>query len=167
MKSFFQFVIALLVSASLMGCGTNGAAHGGINGNNENGKGDLAGKKPPTMNIEIDGEKYETKKGSYCWNDKCVDTSGPTELLKGEKPIQVQAGKPINMVMNFTPKPGEIHLTQINHDKKTEVKIHDNQFVAPHQEGTYLYDYGVEWLDKKDKTVSHGDASYVFALDVK
>ena len=69
--------------------------------------------------------------------------------------------------MNYNPKPNEIHLTQVNNGKESEILLVKNQFSAPINKGVYYYSYGVWWIDKKDEHLSHGDASYVFALEVK
>ena len=71
------------------------------------------------------------------------------------------------MIMNYSPKPNEIHLTQINNGKESEIVVVKNQFSAPITKGVYYYSYGVWWMDKKEEHLSNGDASYVFALEVK
>ena len=67
------FILLVLISITITGCS----------------KDELSGEKPPEVNINIRNESYETKQGSYCWNDGCVDTAGPVELLKGKVPIKV------------------------------------------------------------------------------
>ncbi|MFB7142401.1 hypothetical protein ACFCYN_22560 [Gottfriedia sp. NPDC056225] len=131
----------------------------------------LKGDKPPKTLIQIGNETYETELGTYCWETKghaeCVDTAGPIELLKDEKKIPVKAGEVVTIVMNYSPKPGEIHLNEIVNNKESEVVIENNHFTVPIKKGIYYYSYGVYWRDKKDKHVSHGDAFYAFALEVK
>lgn len=139
----------------------------GISSKNTNKDGGLSGKTPPNANIKIDDKRYDTELGSYCWKTRCVDKEGPVELLKGKKPIQVQAGENITLGMQFTPKPNEVHLSQISNGKKTDVEVKDNQFAAPRETGTYYYDYEIRWMDEKEKDLSHGDASYAFVLEVK
>ena len=131
----------------------------------------MKGDKPPQVMIQIGEQTYETKLGTYCWNAKgkgeCVDKVGPVELLKGEKPIEVRPGEDVTFLMNYNPKPNEIDVTQINNNKETKVVVAKNRFIVPTNKGIYYYSYGVWWMDKKEKHVSNGDASYVFALEVK
>ncbi|MBP0723839.1 hypothetical protein J5Y03_01415 [Bacillus sp. RG28] len=131
----------------------------------------MKGDKPPKTMIQIGGQTYETKLGTYCWSSKgkgeCVDTAGPVELLKGKKPIEVKPGEDITVMMNYNPKPNEIHLTQINNNKEIKVAIEKNHFKAPSNKGLYYYAYSVRWMDKKKEHTSNGDAFYAFALEVK
>jgi len=110
--------------------------------------------------------------GSYCWDiskgkSECVDTAGPVELLKDEKPIQIKAGEQIKLNMDYTPKPNKIHLSQIDNDDEKEIEINDNQFTAPDEKGTYFYSYGVWWMDEEDEDLSNGDAFYAFVIEVQ
>lgn len=152
-------VFALLFALIVSGCGAT-----------SNG---LSGSKPPNVHVEINGESYKAVLGSYCWDDskgtaECVDTGGPVELLKDEEPIQVKAGAEIKLTMDYTPKPNKIHFTRIIEDgEELEVVIHDNQFTAPTEKGTYFYSYGVWWMDEDDENLSHGDAFYAFAVEVQ
>lgn len=136
----------------------------------------LSGDKPPNVVVKIDGEKYETVLGSYCWeisstgNKKtaeCVDTSGPVDLLKDKEPIQIKAGEEVTLNMDYTPKPNEMHLSQMKSDGEMEIEVNDNQFTAPDEKGIYFYSYGVWWMDEEDKDLSHGDAFYAFSLEAK
>ena len=131
----------------------------------------MKGDKPPKTMIQIGKQTYETKLGTYCWKTKnkgrCVDTGGPVELLKDKKPIKVRPGEYVTFVMNYNPKPNEIHLTQKNNNKEVEVVVEKNRFTAPTNKGIYYYYYGVWWMDKKKEHVSNGDAFYAFALEVK
>jgi hypothetical protein len=147
---------------------------GGCNGvftKNTDGSGNLSGNKPPIVNIEIDGVKHETKLGSYCWGSngkaECVDTAGPVELLEDDEPIQIKSGKQITLTMDYTPKPNEIHLSQIKNNDEMEIEIYDQKFIAPDEKGIYYYSYGVWWMDEKEENVSHADAFYAFVLEVK
>lgn len=143
----------LLTLLSLIGC-SNG----------------MSGEKPPKAMIEIGNKKVETTLGTYCWQDdgtgSCVDTVGPVELLKGKSPVKVKPGEDITFLMDYKPKPNEIHLMLMNHEKETEVPVDNNRFTAPAQKGIYYYSYGVWWMDEKEANTSNGDASYVFALEV-
>ncbi|MDW0118360.1 hypothetical protein QTL97_15620 [Sporosarcina thermotolerans] len=134
---------------------------------------ELSGDVPPEVIIEIDGETYVTILGSYCWGPDssgtaiCADTAGPVELLEDKEPIQVQVGEKVTVIMDYKPKPNEIHLSQIMNDKRTEIELNNNQFMAPDEKGTYFYAYSVWWMDEEDENLSHGDAFYAFVLEVK
>ncbi|MGG0177445.1 hypothetical protein [Gottfriedia acidiceleris] len=131
----------------------------------------LKGNKPPKTMVQVENQTYDTKLGSYCWITKgkgeCADTAGPVKLLEGKKPIEVKPGETVKIKMNYNPKPNEIHLVQINDNKEIEIEVVKNQFSAPINKGVYYYSYGVWWMDKKDEHLSHGDAFYAFALEVK
>ncbi|MED3573949.1 hypothetical protein ACTHO0_18440 [Cytobacillus praedii] len=130
--------------------------------------GNLTSSKPPEVFIEIVNEKYETKLGTYCWGDTCIDTAGPVELLDGKAPVKVKPGEKINFVMDYEPLPNSVYLLQINEEKKEqEVLVEDHEFTAPAQKGLYYYSYGVWWMDEKQENVSNGDAFYAFALEVE
>ncbi|MBM7650399.1 hypothetical protein JOC78_003389 [Bacillus ectoiniformans] len=165
MKKFAAAAFVLAMAFIVSGCN-------GLQRNTDGGG--LSGDAPPDVNIEVDGKMLETKLGSYCWgpdsNEKaaeCVDAAGSLELLEGKEPIQVQAGEPIKIHMDYTPKPTNIHLSQVKTDDETEVEVNDHQFTAPGEKGTYIYAYSVWWMDEEDEKLSHGDASYVFAIKVK
>ncbi|MEH7442563.1 hypothetical protein V7201_09585 [Bacillus sp. JJ1122] len=126
---------------------------------------------PPKAFIEVANERYETILGTYCWSSagqaKCVDKTGPVELLEGSEPIEVNPGESITLIMEYEPKPNKIHVLHISNNEETEVKVSNNHFSAPTQKGTYYYSYGARWMDEKKENVSNGDASYVFAIEVK
>jgi hypothetical protein len=138
---------------------------------NIEGSGNLSRNLLPIVDIEIDGVKHETKLGSYCWESngkaECVDTAGPVELLADDEPIQIKSGEQITLTMDYTPKPNEIHLSQIKNNEEIEIEIKDQKFTAPDEKGIYYYSYGVWWMDEKEENVSHGDAFYAFVLEVK
>ncbi|MFC7364065.1 MULTISPECIES: hypothetical protein [Bhargavaea] len=131
----------------------------------------LSGDGPPDVSLDIHDEMYGTILGSYCWSSvrvaECVDTVGPVELMEDKEPIKVQAGEQILLVMDFEPKPNEIHLSRIENSNETEVKIRNQTFTAPIDKGIYYYVYSVKWLDEKEENLSHGDAFYAFAFEVQ
>lgn len=147
----YLFILLVLISITIMGC------------SNEI----MSGEKPPEININIGNKDYETKLGTYCWKDGCVDTVGPVELLKGKEPIKVNPGEKVSFLMEYEPKPNEFHLTQVSESDENEVLIEENSFTAPNRKGIYYYSYGVWWMDDKEENLSRGDASYAFALEVK
>lgn len=91
---------------------------------------------------------------------------GPLEILDGKEPIQVMPGETVSFVMNYDPKPNEVHVVQMDKSEKTEITLTDNHFTAPMQKGIYYYTYSVWWTDEKDENLSRGDAFYAFALQV-
>ncbi|WP_341462621.1 hypothetical protein [Heyndrickxia oleronia] len=147
----------LILLFSLVGCSSEVSKH--------------KDAQPPSASIHIGEKNYKTKLGTYCWssNNKgvCVDTAGPVELLKDQKPIHTKPGETIQFVMDYKPQPNQFHVVQINEDEELEIPVKNNQFTAPTQKGIYYYSYGVWWMDKKDKNLSHGDAFYAFAIEVK
>ncbi len=142
------FYITLFSFVLLTGCGK---------GTTE----EFTGNQPPNAEIQIGDEVYETKLGTYCWSSRCVDSIGPVEFLKNEKPITVPPGAVIKFVMDYEPLPNKSFVEQITEDKKiTEVAVNDSTFQAPIQKGTYYYSYGVWWMDEKEANVAHGDAGW-------
>jgi hypothetical protein len=144
-------VLLIFILIILIGCSNNG----------------MVGEKPPEAFIEIQNKTHETKLGTYCWKNGCVDTIGPIEFLEGKKPIKVKAGEDIKFVMDFEPKPNDFYVIQINGSKETEVTVENNHFTAPKQKGIYYYSYGVWWMDEKEANLSNGDAFYAFVLEVE
>lgn len=153
----YKWIGVILLIFTLVGCSNSGM-----------GSGD---PKPPNASIKIGDKTYETKLGTYCWNKNgkgiCVDSAGPVEMLKDQKPIVVKPGDKIKFIMDYEPKPNEIDVQQINGEKETEVVVKDNQFNAPTEKGIYYYSYGVWWNNEKEENVSDGDAFYAFVLEVK
>lgn len=150
----------VLIAITIAGCSKS-----------ESSTNEMTGSKPPIAMIKIGEETFSTKLGSYCWavrnKGTCVDTAGPVELLKNEKPIRVKAGEEVTFEMDYEPKPNEVHVTQINENKETDVLVDDNHFTAPMEKGVYYYSYAVWWMDKKESNVSTGDAFYAFVLEVR
>jgi hypothetical protein len=130
----------------------------------------IVGDKPPTVMISIGNEIYETKLGSYCWQNgntgACVDTVGPVDLLADAPPIRVKPGELITFVMNYEPQPNEFHVVQMTENKETDIELKENHIIAPEEKGIYYYSYGVWWMDENKKNVSHGDAFYAFVIEV-
>ncbi|QUW20277.1 hypothetical protein JSQ81_10335 [Sporosarcina sp. Marseille-Q4063] len=127
----------------------------------------MSGEKPPKTVVKIGNETYATVLGSYCWKNMCADTVGPHKLLEGKDPIKVNRGEKITIVMNYNPQPNEIYLGKMdNENDDTEVKMENNRFTAPTEEGIYYYIYSVFWMDEKEANVSHGDAYYAFSIEV-
>lgn len=148
-KAMIGMVVLLVI---LLGTGCNQVIKGG---------------KPPAVFVEVDNAKYDTVLGSYCWKYECVDTAGSHELVEDKEPISVQAGEVITLNMDYTPKPNEEYVGQIQGDKEKEVDVQDNQFIAPEEKGTYVFVYSVWWTDEEKDNYSHGDAYYAFSIQVE
>ncbi|CAH0346515.1 hypothetical protein BCI9360_02853 [Bacillus sp. CECT 9360] len=127
----------------------------------------MTGGKPPKGMIVIGKETYETVLGAYCWKGMCTDTAGAVDLLKGKAPIEVKPNQEVRFVIDYEPKPNEIHLMQTNEGKEKEVAVKENRFVVPKEKGIYYYGYGAWWMDEEEEQLSHGDALYAFVLEVK
>jgi hypothetical protein len=130
----------------------------------------MALDKPPNVLMKVGNETYETKLGTYCWNNGnngiCVDTAGPIELLKDTAPIKVKPGERIKFEMNYKPQPSNFSVIQMNGSESIEISIKDNQITAPNEKGIYYYSYGVWWMDEDSENVSNGDAFYAFVIEV-
>lgn len=110
-------ILIILTGLSLMGCSSEG----------------LSGEKPPETTVVIGNETYETALGTYCWENTCVDTAGPIDLLEGKEPIKVKPDEIISLVMDYEPKPNKFYLGQISENKETEVVMKDNQLPLLHK----------------------------------
>lgn len=140
--------LAILIGGCLSGCATH----------------NLQGDSPPNVFIEITNENYPTKLGTYCWNEVCVDTAGPIDMLTDSDMIKVIPGEDIQFVMDFEPPPTTIELTEFRgNEGEVNVGLQNLHFTAPTQKGIYYYSYWLRW--QKDN-ISIGDAYYAFALEV-
>lgn len=124
-------------------------------------------KEPPNMKIEVDGQSYDTTRGTFCWNGKCEDHAGPMELVKDQVTLQVKAGETIRLKQSTTNRPTTSFLTELNSvEQGRDIPLtEDGTFIAPKQSGTYIYGYTATWRDE-EKDVSIGDVQYAFSLKV-
>src|SRR5690625_316777 len=133
----------------------------------EGGRMELSGSKPPDVYIHVGHEIYDTILGTYCWGSECVETADPVEMLSDEKPIIVKAGEMVTIEMDFQPLPNKVYLEQFRNNTGFHMTMNDHTFQAPEEKGIYYYSYGVSWMDEKIEKLTHGDAFYSFALEVK
>ncbi|MFJ7935114.1 hypothetical protein [Sporosarcina sp. NPDC096371] len=143
-------VVLAFVGLNLMGCSNN----------------DISGEKPPKVFIGVGDDTYETKLGTYCWGNTCVDTAGSIEMLADKEPIEVSPGETLSLVMDYEPKPNEFYVVQVSGEEETDVTVQDSRFNAPTEQGIYYYTYGAWWKDEEVENLSRGDAFYAFALEV-
>ena len=124
----------------------------------------LQGDTPPNVSIDIAGKSYPAKLGTYCWQERCVDTSGPIDMLKDSETIKVEPGQTIKFMMDFEPPLTTIELSIFTeNEEEVSIELQDVYFSAPTQKGIYYYSYSLTW--RKDE-LSIGDAHYAFALEV-
>ncbi|WP_337134168.1 hypothetical protein [Priestia megaterium] len=140
-----------LIVASFTGCSSSGVLE----------------ESPPKAYLEANNHLYETKVGTYCWKETCVDKAGPLELLKTEKPIEVKANESLALIIKHKGQPNERHMVQIQNKNEVDIPLKKNKMKTPSERGTYYYSYSVWWMDKNQKNVSNGDALYAFVLEVK
>lgn len=98
----------------------------------------------------------------------CVDKVGPPELLQNKKPIRITSKAIAQIKMDYKPQPTEVYLSLIEVDDEKKIQLKDNgQFKTPTKKGVYYYVYSVWWdTDEKEKQY-HGDAAYVFSLEIE
>jgi len=124
----------------------------------------LQGDTPPNVYIGIADKSYPAKLGTYCWQERCVDTSGPIDMLKDSETIKVEPEQTIKFMMDFEPPPTTIELSIFReNEEEVSIELQDVYFSAPTQKGIYYYSYSLRW--QKDE-LSIGDAHYAFALEV-
>lgn len=157
MKKTFVIGAVLLLVCILSGC------------NNTNENTVLLGNKPPKMTIEVNREEFNSELGSYCWNlsdseSECLEIMVPLE--NGQR-IAASVGEEISLKIKSAPAPDKAYLIQNPGDDATEVKLNENQFIAPDEKGVYYYVYSVAWLNKDEEKGSNGSVDYGFILDVK
>ncbi|WP_341284488.1 hypothetical protein [Priestia megaterium] len=128
-----------LLMASFTGCSSSGFLE----------------ESPPKAYLEANNHLYETKVGTYCWKSTCVDTAGPSELLKTEKPIEVKANESLSLVIKHERQPNERHMVQIQNKNEVDVSLKKNKMKAPSKAGTYYYSYSVWWMDESQKNVAN------------
>ncbi|MGK3717769.1 hypothetical protein ACSLFS_01750 [Priestia megaterium] len=52
-----------------------------------------------------------------------MDTAGPSELLKTEKPIEVKANESLSLVIKHERQPNERHMVQIQNKNEVDVSL--------------------------------------------
>ncbi|WP_195575406.1 hypothetical protein [Paenibacillus sp. 1001270B_150601_E10] len=126
----------------------------------------IIGSSPPQPSIQANGKTIAVYQSSYCWGNTCADYADPEMLLKDKEADQVTAQAAITFKFKGK-QPTETSLSTFRDGIPSEVKITDQAFEAPKEEGTYYYGLSATWLKDKEQRISEGSSSYVFALKVK
>lgn len=119
---------------------------------------------PPKPLVISEGKKIATVQGTYCWNkiinNECVDKVSPVELITNNKvdPISVSPQSKIEIRYKKLPT-DKIEVDKwSNKDEYEKIKIIDNIFTAPKNEGVYIYSISGRW--------EKGSSSSVFVIKV-
>ncbi|HLR42720.1 MAG TPA: hypothetical protein VK067_05675 [Pseudogracilibacillus sp.] len=134
----------------------------------------LVTETPPEVFITIDGERYSTLLGSYCWEKEneqtneatieCVDKAPPEVLLVDETPINVPTNVDGELDIGSPTPPTDIEVTAFLDGEEIEVDRFNQTISFPTENGSYYY---VAWLTWEDDDEVASEASYVFALEVE
>lgn len=128
---------------------------------------ELTGDAPPSAWIEYDGERYDAKRGSYCWVG-CVDMSfGPIDQLAELPAIVVQPGEKLTVQMEYEPMPNQIHVSYTEGDKHIPVGNEDFTFHAPEESGRYYYSIFAKWTVEDQEDVTRADSIYYIVVEVQ
>lgn len=127
------------------------------------------GSSPPLPIITVDDRTIDVTQSSYCWTSKnkseCVDYAGPEEMLKDKPMEQVYTNARLNYKFDVK-KPSEMSVT-LFHDGSFATEELTTDFIeAPSEPGIYYYNVSALWLLDKEKRISEGSSSYVFAIEV-
>ncbi|KPB05097.1 hypothetical protein [Bacillus sp. CHD6a] len=123
---------------------------------------------PPEAVVIVDGDTYETVRGSFCWSNKrqggCEDHSGSVDLLANKEPIIVAPGEEITIDIPDGPEPSEysVDFSLTDQYENIVVLAVENKFSAPTEEGLYYFSYFARWENK----TYDGDAYYAFLIEV-
>jgi len=122
----------------------------------------------------IDGERYSTLLGSYCWektNEKtneamieCVDKAAPEVILADETPINVVAIADVELDIDSPTPPTEVKVTRFLEDEEINLGVSDQTISFPTVQGNYHYIAWLTW-EEEDEVVS--EASYLFSIEVQ
>lgn len=166
MDSVKKSVFALLFIIIIGGCAQGNEDKLGNDSNSS--------ERPPELRLEIDGEEFEAKMGSYCWEHQesdgerlvdCDDNDDSVKATKNIKPIQTKADQKVLLKMDGASASNtKTHLTQVKKGDKEEISVKEGQFSTPNEKGTYNYKYEVEWLEGNENEGSH--SVYAFNLKV-
>ncbi|MCD9025918.1 YobA family protein [Cohnella silvisoli] len=124
------------------------------------------GATPPQPLIKAGEKKLAVYQSSYCWGTGCADYVGPEEMLKEKPKEQVEPGATITFAFENVKQPTEIYVSRSASRAVTQEKLDGSSFAAPKEKGIYYYSLSAWWMKDKEKRISEGDSSYVFAIEV-
>jgi len=119
----------------------------------------------PFLTIKVAQTPVEVTEGTYCWNhftsSECVDMMSPTQMIDENYlvPTAVKPGATLTYTFSRTPLKDSVELLLWEQNDEKKVPLNKNVFRAPKKQGTYVYSISARW--------ENGDASYIFAIQVK
>jgi len=120
------------------------------------------GSEPPTIWLVYQGDIYTGIRGSYCWADKCIDTTFPNPTGV----IYVEKGSSISFMMNSLIEPSSINAQVFVVDEKGNplqvgelVSEGNDRYSVNLENGTFIVNVSAGWKDL-------GDVNYAFKINV-
>ncbi|WP_391122354.1 hypothetical protein [Psychrobacillus sp. L3] len=121
---------------------------------------------PPSMagSINVNDKEYEMVVGNYRWERKQgidtqvveTDAASPYQIAEYFNAIMVEPNTNINIEIEENPR---VSLFLWNgNGREKEVKLKNNQLLAPTSKGQYIYEVLAKW--------SNGEVSYTFVVEV-
>lgn len=148
-RLFFACVLILFL---LTGCGTEAV--------------ELSDEFPPSMSgaVIVEGETYKLEEGNSKWERKqgletevaMTDAPSPLQLAEMVDAIKMEGNTDILIEIEQDPDLS-VYLWN-DTDRDQEIKLTDNQFLAPFSQGRYVYEVFAEW--------ENGEVSYTFVVEV-
>lgn len=124
---------------------------------------DTANPQPPSVQVTVGGERFESIQGSYCWNDNgkgvCVDMASYDELVSKQK-VHPKAisGDRVELEFSYAPKEIEVMASFPREERPDEaLSVDKNSFQLAAGRGRHLYIIHARW--------PQGSASYVFEVE--
>ena len=120
---------------------------------------------PPDVVVKINGDTYETVRGSFCWSNNrqgvCEEYAGSVELLADKEPIVAAPGEEVTIDIpnGVVPYEYSVDFSLTNQYENHVILAVDHKFTAPKEEGLYYFSYFARWKNK-------GNAFYAFLIEV-
>lgn len=120
---------------------------------------------PPKPLITSEGKEITTVQGAYCWDtivkNECVDKIPPVEIVANNGIVPISVSPQSKIEIRFKSPP--IYKIEVakwtSSDESEEMKIEDDAFAAPKDEGVYIYSVSGIW--------DEGSSSSVFVIEVE
>lgn len=168
MKKMMTTMFTLAIILLLVACSTPSKE----NVNEPSSK--LVAETPPDLSLIINGERYSTLLGSYCWEKasertneasiECVDKAPPEVLLADETPILVAANAKGELDIDAPTPPTDIEVTAFLDGEAMDLDSSGQTISFPDEQGSYYY---IAWFSWEDDDRVTNEASYVFAIKVE